>query len=62
MAALAYNLKKLLKFVPKKVRSNAQKLEVPQGIFGFIQNTLLQIEKGLFSATQKHSYFSLLLN
>jgi len=51
-----------LKFVPKKVRSNAQELEVPQGIFGFIQNTLLQIEISLFSATQKHSYFSPLLN
>ncbi|MCO5254200.1 MAG: IS1182 family transposase [Bacteroidetes bacterium] len=62
MAALAYNLKKLLKFVPKKVRSNAQELAVPQGIFGFIENTLLQIEISLFSATQKHSYFSPLLN
>ena len=62
MAALTYNLKKLLKFVPKKVRINAQELAVPQGIFGCIQNTLLQIEISLFSATQKHSYFSPLLN
>ena len=62
MAALVYNLKKLLKFVPKKVQSKAKKLAVPQGIVDFIQNTLLQIEISLFGATQKHGYFSTVLN
>ena len=62
MAALAYNLKKLLKFVSKKVQSKAQKLAVPQGIVDFIQNTLLQIEISLFGATQKHGYFLSLPN
>ena len=62
MAALAYNLKKLLKFMPKKVKSNAQKLAVPQGIMDFIQNALSKIEISHFKATQKHSYFSSLPN
>lgn len=62
MPALAYNLKKLLKFMPKKVKSNAQKLAVTQGIKEFTKNTLLQTEIALLSATRKTNYFFLLSN
>ena len=56
MSALVYNLKKLLKFMPKKVKINTQKLAKQKGMLGLIKNTLLQTEIGRFSATQKIKY------
>ena len=35
MAALAYNLKKYLKFISRKPKSNAQVMHLPEGIIRF---------------------------
>ncbi|MFN0292666.1 IS1182 family transposase, partial [Pedobacter helvus] len=40
MAALTYNLKKYLKFISKKVRRNAQILDLPRGKWWFFENRI----------------------